>query len=101
MGKHGNRLFGKTKTGACFYSGRDRLKQGKVKQLSRVVFFFFSLIDLMTSSEEREVGQSREKEGSSPTVGKQSNAIVACRGSEWSLIVRDSFERTMTNGLNK
>ena len=55
----------------------------------------------MTSSEEREVGQSREKEGSSQTVGKQSNAIVACRGSEWSLIVRDSFERTMTNGLNK
>ena len=48
-------------------------------------------------------GRAKQREGRELPEGREveSNAIVAGRGLEWSLIVRDSFERTMTNGLNK
>ena len=64
-------------------------------------FFFFS--NRSDDLFRRERGRSKQREGRELPDSREaeSNAIVACRGSEWSLIVRDSFERTMTNGLNK
>ena len=97
MGKHCNRPFGQTKTGACFYSGRDRLRQGKAKLLSRV-FFFSNRFDDFRG----ERGQAEQRgKGAPRKQGSRSNTTVAGRGSERSLITRDSCETTMTDGLNK
>ena len=95
MGKHCNRLFGKTKTGACFYSGKDRLKQGKAKLLSRGFFFFFFFSNRFDDFFRGERGRAKQREGKELPESREaeSNAIVAGRGSEWSLIVRDSFEK--------